>query len=127
MFEISYNIIVRHLQHRCGSCLTDVPSFTYYKILVTGNLKRNGEIVIVRSGRVLAMNEWSRVKAGRFGRKLFLWVNGITNTGVLLPGESLLPSDSPLYLGESVMRYGNPSVRKTENLSNNYLQEQGKT
>ncbi|KAI5704103.1 hypothetical protein M8J75_002023 [Diaphorina citri] len=69
------------------------------RVLMLGNLKRNGEIVIVRSGRVLAMNEWSRVKAGRFGRKLFLWVNGITNTGVLLPGESLLPSDSPLYLG----------------------------
>ncbi|XP_024082772.1 protein eyes shut isoform X2 [Cimex lectularius] len=64
-----------------------------------GGQRRNGEILIVRSGQVIALGQWTRVRAGRYGRRIFLWVEGSVNAGTLLPGEILLPSHSPLYIG----------------------------
>lgn len=36
---------------------------------------RSGDILVVRSGRVLPLGEWARIRAGRYGRRIFLWVN----------------------------------------------------
>ncbi|XP_068084858.1 protein eyes shut [Anabrus simplex] len=67
--------------------------------VATGQPRRNGEAVVVRSGRMLAIGEWHRVLAGRYGRRLFLRVDGTVNTGVMMPGEELPPSGLLLYLG----------------------------
>lgn len=47
------------------------------------------------------MDKWHRIRAGRYGKRLFLWVEGTVNTGVLLPGEILPPSGTIVYIGKS--------------------------
>lgn len=59
------------------------------------------EVVVVRSGRVLPLGVWHRVRAGRYGQRLFLSVDGSVNAGTLQFGETILPTISPLYIGNS--------------------------
>lgn len=42
--------------------------------MLTGG-QRSGDVLVVRSGRVLPLGEWARVRAGRYGRRIFLWVS----------------------------------------------------
>ncbi|XP_066907901.1 protein eyes shut isoform X2 [Halyomorpha halys] len=69
------------------------------RLLPLGGQRNGGDVLTVRSGRVLSLGEWARVRIGRYGRRIFLWVDGTVNAGTLLPGEVLLPSHSPLYIG----------------------------
>ncbi|XP_039278690.1 protein eyes shut [Nilaparvata lugens] len=69
------------------------------RVLPIGGKRRVDEVVVVRSGRVLALGVWHRVRAGRFGQRLFLWVDGTVNSGLLHFGETVLPTISPLYIG----------------------------
>ncbi|KAL1124137.1 hypothetical protein AAG570_001907 [Ranatra chinensis] len=69
------------------------------RISPLGGQRRAGDVLVVRSGRVLAMGEWTTVRAGRYGRRVFLSVDGTVNAGNLLPGETLLPGNKPLYIG----------------------------
>nr|CAD7432771.1 unnamed protein product [Timema monikensis] len=64
-----------------------------------GRSRRRGEPLVVRSGRVLALGEWHRVVAGRYGRRFYLRVDGTVNSGALLPGETLPSLGAPLQLG----------------------------
>lgn len=64
-----------------------------------GRHRRRGDILVIKSRRFLTVGMWHRIRAGRYGRRLFLWVEGTVNTGVLLPGESLPPSGTLIYIG----------------------------
>jgi hypothetical protein len=64
-----------------------------------GKFRKRGEPIVVRSGRMLAIGEWHRVLAGRYGRRIFLRVDGILHSAGMLPGEILPSSGNPLYLG----------------------------
>ncbi|XP_046687687.1 LOW QUALITY PROTEIN: protein eyes shut-like, partial [Homalodisca vitripennis] len=64
-----------------------------------GGQRRNGDVLVVRSGRVLALATWHTVRAGRYGNRVFLWVDGAVTAASLLQGESLLPSSHPIYIG----------------------------
>nr|CAD7458368.1 unnamed protein product [Timema tahoe] len=64
-----------------------------------GRSRRRGEPLVVRSGRMLALGEWHRVVAGRYGRRFYLRVDGTVNSGALLPGETLPSLGAPLQLG----------------------------
>jgi hypothetical protein len=64
-----------------------------------GKLRKRGEPIVVRGGRMLAIGEWHRVLAGHYGRRIFLRVDGILHSAGMLPGEMLPSSGNPLYLG----------------------------
>ncbi|PSN38460.1 hypothetical protein C0J52_15614 [Blattella germanica] len=65
----------------------------------TGKLRKRGEPIVVRGGRILAIGEWHRVIAGNYGARVFLRVDGILHSARMLPGETLPSSGTPLYLG----------------------------
>ncbi|PNF26337.1 hypothetical protein B7P43_G01769 [Cryptotermes secundus] len=67
--------------------------------LASGKLRKRGEPIVVRGGRMLAIGEWHRVLAGHYGRRIFLRVDGILHSAGMLPGEMLPSSGNPLYLG----------------------------
>lgn len=57
---------------------------------------------MVRSGRVLSLGSWHLVRAGRYGNRVFLWVDGSVTAAILLQSESLLPSKHPIFIGKSM-------------------------
>lgn len=69
---------------------------------VTGGQRRNGDVLVVRSGRVLSLGSWHLVRAGRYGNRVFLWVDGAVTAAILLQSESLLPSKHPIFIGMSI-------------------------
>ncbi|KAG8256586.1 hypothetical protein J6590_065298 [Homalodisca vitripennis] len=71
-----------------------------------GGQRRNGDVLVVRSGRVLALATWHTVRAGRYGNRVFLWVDGAVTAASLLQGESLLPSSHPIYIGRGAATAG---------------------
>ncbi|KAK6619040.1 hypothetical protein RUM44_003422 [Polyplax serrata] len=64
-----------------------------------GVTRKRGEVLVIKNKRMLALDKWHRIRAGRYGRRLFVWVEGTVSTGQLLPGENLPPSGTTIYLG----------------------------
>lgn len=44
----------------------------------------SGVTSLVRSGVVLSMSQWHSVKAGRYGSRLYVWVDGAISTESML-------------------------------------------
>ncbi|GLH11809.1 uncharacterized protein GBIM_16555, partial [Gryllus bimaculatus] len=57
------------------------------------------EPLVLRSGRVLALGRWHRVLAGRYGRRVFLRVDGSVSSALLPPAHAPAPPGDLLYLG----------------------------
>lgn len=68
---------------------------------ILGVTRKRGEVLVIKNKRMLALDKWHRIRAGRYGRRLFVWVEGTVSTGQLLPGENLPPSGTTIYLGTS--------------------------
>ncbi|CAH0389402.1 unnamed protein product [Bemisia tabaci] len=67
--------------------------------LLTQGGSNGGEIIVVRSGRILGMNAWHKIQMSRFGRRVQLAVDGTSNSATLLTGQVLLATDSLLSIG----------------------------
>ncbi|KAJ8961085.1 hypothetical protein NQ318_008761 [Aromia moschata] len=55
--------------------------------------------LIVRSSKLLVKGIWNKVKFGLFGRKLYLSVDNIINTGVLEVGQMVSISSENVFIG----------------------------
>jgi len=66
---------------------------------LVGETRRQDDVVVVRSGRVLTLSEWHSVRVGRYRRKLYLWVDGMVNYAVLQPSEGISNFDNLIYFG----------------------------
>lgn len=64
-----------------------------------GETRRQDDVLVVRSGRVLTLSEWHSVRVGRYRRKLYLWVDGMVNYAVLQPSEGISDFDNLIYFG----------------------------
>lgn len=64
-------------------------------------MRRQDDVLVVRSGRVLTLSEWHSVRVGRYRRKLYLWVDGMVNYAVLQPSEGISDFDNAIYFGKS--------------------------
>lgn len=64
--------------------------------------RREDDVLVVRSGRVLTLSEWHSVRVGRYRRKLYLWVDGMVNYAVLQPSEGISDFENIIYFGERV-------------------------
>ncbi|XP_016662821.1 protein eyes shut [Acyrthosiphon pisum] len=64
-----------------------------------GETRRQDDVLVVRSGRVLTLSEWHSVRVGRYRRKLYLWVDGMVNYAVLQPSEGISNFDNLIYFG----------------------------
>lgn len=60
----------------------------------------DGEILSIRSNKLLAMGVWYTIRLGKYGNKLYLYVDNMVNTGVLQNGDILSLSGEIIYLGE---------------------------
>ncbi|KAJ1524333.1 hypothetical protein ONE63_010839 [Megalurothrips usitatus] len=67
--------------------------------LSSGTPSRRQAAVTVRSRRALARGDWHRVRVCRYGRRLFLWVDGAAHSAALRPTHRLPPPGAPLYVG----------------------------
>ncbi|XP_049827916.1 protein eyes shut [Schistocerca gregaria] len=67
--------------------------------ILPGQSRKRSETIVIRSGRVLAPREWHQVLAWRYGRKLYLRVDGSLSTGTMHAGEKLPALGKVLYLG----------------------------
>lgn len=83
------------------------------KIYLTGNKKLDidGDIVSVKSGTIIPMGEWTRIRAGRFGQKLYLSVNGITNSKVMPADNNVMLNSLSIYFGEYEICYYLPDFK----------------
>ncbi|XP_049813652.1 protein eyes shut-like [Schistocerca nitens] len=66
--------------------------------ILPGQSRKRSETIVIRSGRVLAPREWHQVLAWRYGRKLYLRVDGSLSTGTMHAGERLPALGKILYL-----------------------------
>jgi len=66
---------------------------------LVGDARRQDEVLVVRSGRVLSLSEWHSIRVGRYRRKLYLWVDGIVNYTVLQSSEGILDFENLIYFG----------------------------
>lgn len=58
-----------------------------------------GELITIRSNRILGKGEWHKIRIGKYGRKIYLFVDNTINTGLLDPKDTLsIPSDK-IFLG----------------------------
>ncbi|XP_054282074.1 protein eyes shut [Macrosteles quadrilineatus] len=69
------------------------------RLKTIGGQRKDGEVLVVRSGRVLSLATWHLVRAGRYGNRVFLYVDGAVTTASLQQGEALLTTDHPIFLG----------------------------
>lgn len=68
-------------------------------------MRRQDNILVVRSGRVLTLSEWHSVRVGRYRRKLYLWVDGMVNYAILQPSEGISEFENLIYFG--IIYYNN--------------------
>lgn len=69
----------------------------------SGNHKKldtEGNVISVKSGTILTTGEWTNVRAGRYGQKLYLTVNGVTNSRVVPADNDFELSNISMYVGE---------------------------
>ncbi|VVC30456.1 Hypothetical protein CINCED_3A008316 [Cinara cedri] len=64
-----------------------------------GETRRQDDVLVVRSGRVLTLSEWHSIRVGRYRRKLYLWVDGMINYAVLQPSEGISAFENLIYFG----------------------------
>lgn len=55
--------------------------------------------LVIRSRRLLALGKWHRVRAARYGRRIFLWVEGTVNSATLSSSHAFPITSSVLYIG----------------------------
>jgi len=81
--------------------VTEILLFTDFLTLLSpvGETRRQDDVLVVRSGRVLTLSEWHSVRVGRYRRKLYLWVDGMVNYAVLQPSEGISNFDNLIYFG----------------------------
>lgn len=72
---------------------------------LVGDTHRQDDVLVVRSGRVLALSEWHSIRVGRYRRKLYLWVDGMVNYAVLQPSEGISDFENLIYFGKSNVDY----------------------
>lgn len=58
----------------------------------------------VKSGTIIPSREWTKIRAGRFGQKLYLSVNGITNSRVMPADTNVMLKKLLIYFGEYYYR-----------------------
>ncbi|KAF6214242.1 hypothetical protein GE061_008982 [Apolygus lucorum] len=58
------------------------------RVQPTGGHRRSGDVLVVRSGQVVALSQWTRVRAGRYGRRIYLWTLVFNYTKAHLPAAS---------------------------------------
>lgn len=75
--------------------------FIFFSSVQVGETRRQDDVLVVRSGRVLTLSEWHSVRVGRYRRKLYLWVDGMVNYAVLQPPEGISAFENLIYFGES--------------------------
>lgn len=69
--------------------------------LILGKHKNSlGELLTVRSSKLLVMGSWYKVRIGKYGRKLYLFVDNVINTGVISSSDTLRISGDDIYLGK---------------------------
>lgn len=69
-------------------------------LLITVNRKSSAdEPLTIRSNKMLALGNWYKIQIGIYGRKVYLSVDNILNTGLLVSGEILNISGEDFYLG----------------------------
>lgn len=57
------------------------------------------ETVIIRSNKILALGNWYKVQIGVYGRKVYLAVDNVLNTGLLGKNDVLSISGEDVYFG----------------------------
>ncbi|KAF5275697.1 hypothetical protein FQA39_LY06809 [Lamprigera yunnana] len=58
-----------------------------------------GEIINIRSSKLLAMGTWHKIKMGIFGNRVYLSVDSVINTALLTTGDVVGISGQDLFLG----------------------------
>lgn len=56
-------------------------------------------IIVLRSGVVFSLGSWHTIRAGRYGRKLFLWVDGTVTTETLTSHHFFTSFNTSVYIG----------------------------
>lgn len=77
-------------------------SIYIYKKTVSAGIKKSeveSNVVSIKSGTIINKGEWTNVKAGRFGQKLYLTVNSITNSKVVPPDNNIMINNISIYFG----------------------------
>lgn len=61
----------------------------------------SGVTSLVRSGVVLSMSQWHSVKAGRYGSRLYVWVDAALSTEAMLAhAYPHTTNNATIYLGK---------------------------
>lgn len=63
---------------------------------------------LVRSGVVVSMAQWHSVKAGRYGSRLYIWVDGALSTEAMVAhAYPHTAANASILLGNSLCLYWN--------------------
>lgn len=76
--------------------------------LCTGISKQSeidSDIISVKSGTIISTGEWTKLRAGRFGQKLYLFVNGVTNSRDIPPDSNVMLNNLSIYFGKWIKIY----------------------
>ncbi|KAG5871346.1 hypothetical protein JTB14_008043 [Gonioctena quinquepunctata] len=80
-------------------CLSLLNSLIELKIKAGATKSSTSSVISIRSSKLLVKAVWYKVKFGRFGRKIYLSVDNIINTGVLDNGHNFGISKEIIYIG----------------------------
>lgn len=61
------------------------------------------EVVSIRSNKILGKGVWHKIRIGKYGRKIYLFVDNVINTGLLKSGDTMLISEDEIYLGDALI------------------------
>ncbi|KAK4880029.1 hypothetical protein RN001_008175 [Aquatica leii] len=70
-----------------------------FRVLAAKRRFSGSDVVSIRSNKLLAMGTWYKIKMGKFGNKLFLYVDNVVNTGLLSNGDVIGVSGYDVFLG----------------------------
>lgn len=59
------------------------------------------DVLAIRSNKLLVVGAWHKISVGMYGRKVYMFVDGIVSTGVLNNGDILNLSGETIYLGKN--------------------------
>ncbi|CAB3249782.1 unnamed protein product [Arctia plantaginis] len=88
--SLTFEAEIKPTKERGLLLFADTPHF-YTALSMQGGLleyrwtdRLSGVTSLVRSGVVISMSQWHNVKAGRYGSRLYVWVDGTLNTEAML-------------------------------------------
>lgn len=83
------------------ACVGEHLIFSYF--LGSGNTGTNKPITIT-SAKILIKGIWHKIILGIYGRKVYLSVDNVVNSGLLLIESGLNLSGEHIYLGKSLLQ-----------------------